>query len=250
MKPYYEHAGITIYRGDCREVLPTLGRVDSVITDPPYGVGFSGKTWFSQNRGKARVSNDGYSQYDDTRDNFTSVVLPAIEAALSLASCGLIFMADTSLWMLPPGVGLGGVFSPAGTGLSSWGFQNFIHCSFYGKDPYLSAGLGSRPNGKYGTWANDANKTGHPCAKPLDVMLWAVGRASLPEQTILDPFMGSGTTLVAAKQLGRRAIGIEIEERYCAIAAERLRQEVLDFGAAPPPPAEQVVMDLGDGNAG
>lgn len=228
MKPYYEHAGITIYHGDCREVLPELDP-DAVITDPPYGVGFSGKTWFSQDRGVARVSEEGYASYEDTEENFIAAVAPALVLALSRAKCGLVFIADSSLWLLPRGQAIGGVFSPGGTGLGCWGFRNFIHCVFYGKDPYLAAGLGPRPNGKYGTWPNDANQSGHPCAKPIDVMNWAVSRASLPGQIIIDPFAGSGTTLEAAKNLGRRAIGIEIEERYCEIAANRLSQEVLDF---------------------
>lgn len=231
IKPYFEdkEAGITIYHGDCREIIPIIGRVNSIVTDPPYGVEFSGKTWFSQNRGEARISAIGYESYKDDESTFYSVVRPAIKAALEAADCGLVFMADTSIWLLPPGSGLGGVFLPAGTGLGSWGFQNFMHCIFYGKDPYLAKGMGSRPTGKYGTWANDANKSGHPCAKPLDVMNWAVARASLHGDTILDPFMGSGTTLRAAKDLGRKAIGIEIEEKYCEIAVKRLGQEVLRF---------------------
>jgi DNA modification methylase len=71
-------------------------------------------------------------------------------------------------------------------------------------------------------------KPEHPSPKPLNVMRWILG--CLPGETVLDPFMGSGTTLRAAKDLGRRAIGIEIEERYCEIAAKRLAQEVFDFG--------------------
>ena len=71
----------------------------------------------------------------------------------------------------------------------------------------------------------------HPTQKPVDLMAWCINHAPKAD-TILDPFMGSGTTLVAAKQLGRRAVGIEIEEKYCAIAVQRLAQEVMDFGGA------------------
>lgn len=228
MKPYYEHAGITIYNCDCREILSELD-ADAMITDPPYGVGFTGKTWFSQNRGAARVSDESYVSYEDTEENFTAVIVPALKLGISRTKCGLVFIADRSLWLLPRGQAIGGIFSPAGTGLGCWGFQNFIHCVFYGHDPYLANGLGSRPNGKYGTWPNDANQSGHPCAKPMDVMNWAVSRASLPGHLIIDPFAGSGTTLEAAKNTGRLAVGIEIEERYCEIAAKRLSQEVFQF---------------------
>jgi site-specific DNA-methyltransferase (adenine-specific) len=75
-----------------------------------------------------------------------------------------------------------------------------------------------------------AEKNGHPCPKPIGQWKWLVNRATVVGDSILDPFMGSGTTLRAAKDLGRKAIGIEIEERYCEIAANRLRQEVLLFG--------------------
>jgi site-specific DNA-methyltransferase (adenine-specific) len=77
------------------------------------------------------------------------------------------------------------------------------------------------------TCAETSEKNGHPCPKPLGLMRWLVARVSKPNETVLDPFMGSGTTLLAAKDMGHRAIGIEIEERYCEIAAKRLSQEVL-----------------------
>jgi DNA modification methylase len=80
---------------------------------------------------------------------------------------------------------------------------------------------------------------GHPCPKPVRFCTQIISRLTTPGQLVVDPFMGSGTTLVAAKQLGRRAIGIDIEERYCEIAAKRLEQEVLDFGPPPQPQPEQ-----------
>jgi hypothetical protein len=129
-------------------------------------------------------------------------------------------MAERSLPKLPPWRALGGIYSLAGTGLGSWGFQCFMHCAFYGPDPYGC----TRPNGKYGIYGNDANRVDHPCAKPINAMMWAVERASLNGETVLDPFMGSGTTGVACARLGRRFVGVEIEPRYFDIACRRIEQ--------------------------
>jgi 16S rRNA G966 N2-methylase RsmD len=209
-----------LYLGDCLEILPTLSKVDAVVTDPPYGVDFSGKAGHYRNEPNAKRT-DMYGVYEDTPENFSAVVLPAIAMALASATAGLIFMASRNVQLLPRGE-LGGIYLPNGCGRSSWGFQNFMHCVFYGPDPYLSAGKGSRPNGKYGCYGNDANRIDHPCAKPLAAMEWAVGRASFEKHLVLDPFMGSGTTGVACMNLGRTFIGIEIEPKYFDIACERI----------------------------
>ena len=112
-------------------------------------------------------------------------------------------------------------FVPAGAGRTVWGFETFHPILFYGADPYLASGLGSRPNGiAVNHWFSD--KVDHPCPKPVAWMKWMVERTTLPGQSLIDPFMGTGTTLYAAKILGRKAIGIEIEEKYCEIAATRL----------------------------
>ena len=137
----------TLYCGDCREVLPTLSGVDAVVTDPPYGVNLTGKVWHSTSRGKTVKADHTYASYDDTLENFEAVVLPALRSAIAIAPCAAVFMADKQISRLPPWAALGGIFSPAATGMGSWGFQCFMHVVFYGKDPYLAAGLGSRPDG-------------------------------------------------------------------------------------------------------
>jgi len=209
----------TLYLGDCREVLPQIDAVDALVTDPPYGVALSGKA--AHYRSGVRRRAGGYASYEDTPENFDAVVLPALNASLGKAKCGAVFMGDKSIWKLPPG-NLGGIYLPAGAGMGSWGFQNFMHVVFYGACPYLAAGKGQRPNGRYGLWGNDANEVAHPCAKPLAAMEWAVDRVSFEGHSILDPFMGSGTAGVAAVKMGRRFIGAEIEPAYFDVACRRV----------------------------
>ena len=225
VEPYYQKDGITIYLGDCREVLPGL-EVDAVVTDPPYGVGLAGKRAKMRGGGVTRRL-DTYSLFDDTEDHVVSVVVPVIEACISLASAVALTPGIRCMWAYPKPSDIGCFYSAAGTGMGRWGFTCMQPILYYGSDPYLRTRQGSRPNSHGQTYPNDANAVGHPCAKPIRMWKWLVNRASLPGDTILDPFMGSGTTLVAAKNLGRRAIGIEICEAYCAIAVKRLAQGVL-----------------------
>lgn len=225
MKPYYEHAGITIYHGDCREWLssvPQCFRVDALITDPPYGVGFKGKTTkHSDMRGKGGT-------YEDTEAYFRDAVLPAISKALEYAKRGAIFTGTRRLVEYPSPKDIGGIICPNGGGVTPWGFGCFHPVAFYGTSPFLEKGLGSRPTAKviYHPGMHVTREGyDHPCQKPIEFMNWVVETASLRGESVLDIFSGTGSTLVAAKQLGRRAAGIEIEEKYCEIAAKRLSQE-------------------------
>lgn len=217
MKPYYEHAGITIYHGDCREVLPGLG-ADALVTDPPWGLGeLSGTTSIKRNR-------NAYASYPDTEENVVALVVPAISLGLACSGWrGAVCPGAPCMFLYPRPRAVGGFYQPAAVGMSPWGFAGYNPVLFYGKDPRDGKGQSSVMT----TLTARASSDEHPCAKPLVPMAWLVNKASLPDETVLDPFMGSGTTLVAAKNLGRRAIGIEIEERYCEIAAKRLAQEVL-----------------------
>lgn len=222
MTHHVEHLaeGVTIYCGDCREILPTLGKVDAVVTDPPYGVGFTGKV-------TKHTDNSGGEAYTDTEENFRGVILPAIVSAIGGADRAAIFTGTRRLNEYPPPRDIGGITCPNGGGRSSWGFGCYHPVAFYGSSPYIALGLGSRPTatvmyhpGMHVTGEKSNNS--HPCPKPIAFMEWAVSVATLPEHTILDPFMGSGTTGVAAVKLGRKFIGIEIEERYFSIARKRI----------------------------
>lgn len=204
-----------LYLGDCREILPTLGRVDAVVTDPPYGVNLGDQP---DRRGDHILVKDHYASYDDSPENFAEVVVPAISSALSIASRGLVFVSAKTAWLLPSPDGLGGVYLPSAQGRFIWGFRSLAPCLLYGSAPNLQRGC--RATAIQST--DTAEKNGHPCPKPLSWMKWAVSLASDIDETILDPFMGSGTTGVAAVKMGRKFIGIEIEPAYFAIAYRQI----------------------------
>lgn len=199
MKPYYEHAGIVIYHGDCREILPTLGPVDLVLTDPPYGIGKLGGKW-----GKKHLLRWDYA--------------PGLDGELlhSVMEMGRFHC----IWG-------GNYFDlPPSRCWLVWYKRDSVPSSADVELAWTSIDANAKLI-DHTIAATNAERVGHPTQKPLAVMKWSIGVFPNYVETILDPFMGSGTTLVAAKNLGRRAIGIEIEERYCEIAAKRLAQEVL-----------------------
>ncbi len=218
MTPYYDHAGITIFHGDCREVMPGLGKVDAVVTDPPFGIDWPRGTW------------------DDSAEQYPALITWLVAEMTRLVNPGWCFVFQAM-----PNVAKFHEWFPDGWRLFA-ACKNFAQIRptgvWHSWDPVVFWSNGKpqrngRVNRDYfvGNVAGcfrDGNK--HPCPKPIDTMQHIVSLATPDGQTVLDPFMGSGTTLRAAKDLGRKAIGIEIEERYCEIAARRLAQEVLDFG--------------------
>lgn len=218
MKPYYQDEYVTLYCGDCREILPSLGgQFDAIVSDPPYGLAGEFDAVARPGRyGRAggRVANDGDVQCAEWLEEFIAArALPAI-----------LF----GMWQRVPAnprrqliwdkeqIGLSGTDLP-------WINSHEVAWVF-GK-----GWLGSKRGTVYRTGRErDAQ---HPTQKPVELMQFILSCAP-QEWTICDPFCGSGTTLVAAKALGRRAIGIEIDERHCRTAAQRLSQNVLDFGGA------------------
>ncbi len=223
--PYYQDESCTIFHGDCREILPLVESFDCVIADPPYGVGLEAKS--AKQRGGGVVRRVGSYSVPDTPEYIADLVVPVIELCVSRAKAVAITPGIRNMWLYPPAHDVGCFYSAAATGMGRWGFTGMQPILYYGSDPFLRTSQGSRSNSCGQTYPNDANEYDHPCAKPIRMWRWLVARASLPGETILDPFMGSGTTLRAAKDLGRKAIGIEIEERYAEIAAKRLQQETL-----------------------
>lgn len=222
MNPYYEHAGITIYYGDCRNMFGLFpdGSLDCIVADPPYGLGE-----LSGTIAKARNKN-AYAgkHFIDDEDYIRNHVAPVIKEYTAIAKGrALVTPGVPNMFCYPSPRAVGGFYQPAAAGMSPWGFAGYNPVLFYGKDPRDGKGQ-SNVMTKLTDKASDDR---HPCAKPMSAMLWMVNKGTLEGELLLDPFMGVGTTLVAAKALGRRAIGIEIEESYCEIAAKRLAQEVL-----------------------
>lgn len=222
--PFYDQDGCTIFVGDCRDILPHLPKVDAVITDPPYGVNIGNHAGAADTR-LGMLTKGCYETYEDTPENFVQIVVPAIQLALDICGRAMIFAVPPAMWSLPAPRAIGGIFLPHSVGRNPWGFSTISHCLLYGSAPDNHKGCRSTGIINYSV----ATKNGHPTPKPLEWMTWAVSLGSRDGETILDPFMGSGTTLRAAKDLGRRAIGIEINEAYAKIAVERLRQGVLNL---------------------
>ena len=205
--------GITLYHADCRDVLPLLeaGSVDLVLTDPPYGIGY--ETCWNRNGQEDRprsILNDDSVQ---VRDSVLAMLhIPSIVFGSWKREKpeGTVM---TLTWEKTGSSGMGDLKMP-------WR-PNTEEIYIIGKAWVQVAGRESsvvRFNALCG-------KQRHPNEKPIELLGYLITR--MREGTIIDPFMGSGTTLQAAKDLGRKAIGIELEEKYCEIATERLRQEVL-----------------------
>jgi len=197
--------GQTIIHGDCREILPELEPVDLVLTDPPYNVGLQ------------------YGEHNDSMDDtqwleWASAWFHPCRESKTLLITGQGRLAHYA--RIEPWKWLLQWWKPAAMGRSPVGFNNWEPIAMWGKGS--NAGLPDVIRAVI----HSHDKCDHPCPKPY---YWAEGQlARFPNaETVLDPFLGSGTTLRACKDLGRRGIGIEIEERYCEIAANRLRQEVL-----------------------
>jgi site-specific DNA-methyltransferase (adenine-specific) len=215
----------TLYCGDCREVLPTLDGIDAVVTDPPYGIGLARKTsdYRDSKFYDAGASLEASKLYQDDPAGIRQLIAEVMPLILEQSTRAVIFCGPAMLWAYPEPASLGSVFTMAGAGRTAWGFQCTHPVLFYGKDPFLQDGLGGRPN----SWKNDqpnTEKIDHPCPKPVAWMKWALWRGTREGETVCDPFMGSGTTGVAAVQMGRRFIGIERESAYFEIACKRIAE--------------------------
>lgn len=235
MRAYYEDEAVTLYLGDCRDVLPLVS-ADVLVTDPPYGLGELTGT-----EARRRGKNSYVSAFDDTESYIENMVIPAITVALwRCGGRGAVTPGIRCLSFYPRARDVGGFFQPAAAGMGPWGFASYNPVLFYGKDPHA----GKNVTGTMMTLTEGPSDDRHPCAKPLSACRWMIGKSSYAGETILDPFAGAGSFLVAAKRMGRKAIGIELEERYCEVAVDRLAQSLLF-----PVPSQQATDEAEDADA-
>ena len=202
MTDWLEIGNCRIACGDCLQILPELeaGNIDAVVTDPPYGVGFS------------------YASYDDTESNWYELMISVVPAMRRVAK--IVVMPTCAIkrmqWWYsnyPP------------DWLIAWykgspGHQSYI--GFNDWEPHIVWGKPPKPMHDYFHTPCGFDDNGHPCPKPIEWARWLTNRVAEKGCTVLDPFMGSGTTGVACIQTGRRFIGIEIEPKYFSIAEKRI----------------------------
>lgn len=251
-RPYYQDDNVTIYNGDCREVLPRLvpESVTLLWTDPPYGhsnhdgdlqsarVGVKG----GRQRAAEPIANDDATGMREVVDAALRLAVPLLrrDCCCCCCCCGGGGPRPTFAWVADRMDREGLAFfhsviwdkTARGPGMG-WRFRR----------DHEMVMVAHRSGGRL-SWANPDVATSnivrtmpprvrqHPNEKPLDMVGHFVNLTTVAGELVLDPFMGSGTTLVAAKSLGRRAIGIELDERYCEIAARRCSQETLNLATA------------------
>ena len=224
MRPYYDEDGITIYHGDCQEVLPTLAeRPALVLTDPPYGADIVRKNGHGAFKGQGRkVDNAPTHSYrpvlgDDAPFDPTHI--------LALQAPSILWGANYYSDKLPPARG--------------WFVWDKENSGDFGDVEMAWTNIDTAPrlfrhmwNGMIRASERNSPRT-HPTQKPVALMRWCLVRANLkPGALVLDPYMGSGPVGQACKEMGYRYIGIELEERYCEIAVRRLAQSVMNLEAA------------------
>lgn len=221
MKPYYSDDAVTLYHGDCRDVLPLLPMADFLFTDPPYDIVAAGGGIGAKREYLANIVGFTDGGFD------VALLRPFPNWAVFCAKKqlpALLNEVGDRRWMLV-----------------TWNKPNptpLVNANYLPDTEYIVHAWRTQLYGSYAdrarfvVYPTGGGTTGHPNEKPLRVIEKMVRCGSDVGQLVVDPFAGSGTTLVASKNLGRRAVGIEIDEKHCETAAQRLSQSVLNFGGA------------------
>jgi DNA modification methylase len=214
MTPYYDEGGITIYHGDCLDVLPTLDRPDMILTDPPYGLG---DLW-----------QGGGGEHTKSSWRFAPAEAMAWDGR---TVDGVAQLTDAATYV----VIWGGNYYPLPP-TRCWFLwdkkQNDQWTTAQAEMAWTNVDRPVRMFRMSQVEAHTGMNKAHPAQKPEALFSWCIAMVRADISTLVDPYMGSGTSLRVAKDRGIRAVGIEVDERYCEIAARRLAQGVLDFGAS------------------
>lgn len=211
--PYYDAGGITIYHGDCRQIMPLLAQFDLLMADPPYGLGMDKEMHKlgGAQRGKALAAKRHYAPTDwdaATVDDWVMFLARRLATKQIIFGGNYYDLPPAKCWLLWDKE-VNGQFADAEMAWTN-----------------LDKPVRLKRHMWNGMLRKGQEERSHPTQKPLEVIQWAIQQAG-EVQTILDPWAGSGTTGHAAKNLGKRAVLIEREERYCEVAARRLAQDVL-----------------------
>jgi site-specific DNA-methyltransferase (adenine-specific) len=209
----------TLYLGDANDLIPTID-ADRVVCDPPYGVGL-GEVVNGQSIAKDQKAYGGFS---DTPEYIKDNIIPIFDKCIGKYKSVAATTGNRNMWLYPKPDDFGVWYNPAGTSRGKWGYNLVVTPILYwGKDP--RAGKGSTASSCWGKSDSVADvKKFHPCPKPLLFMKWFVEKCSLEGETVLDPFMGSGTTALACITQGRKFTGIEIDADYFDLSCRRIEE--------------------------
>lgn len=219
MRPYYEDDMVAIYNGDCRDILPHVLPPNScIVTDPPYGTGWVRGGGPKAGDFDAQMSGADWDKWDSSWLRLCSS---------EKVSCFAVFAPDSRI---------GDLQSLLGRTRLRYYVKSNPRPPLGGNDSPSVEPIVIYPRIRFSRGpahlvAYNGDCIHHPCEKPLSVMSWIISGCASVDETVVDPFMGGGSTLRAAKNLSRRCIGIELDESYCEVAAKRMAQCVLDLGA-------------------
>lgn len=213
MTPYFTDGTVTIYHGDCAVIAPQLGAFDLLCTDPPYGIGEArGKNKSRGGRhGNPQSRDYGVSTWDDAPPDSWLLDMLCSRSRWQCIFGGNYFnLPPSSCWLVWDKENGENDFADCELAWTNWpkAVRRIRHMW-------------------HGMLRKGGEERDHPTQKPLHVMTWAIGLCPEKPTTVFDPFMGSGTTLRACKDLGIQCVGIEREEKYCELAARRMSQQSL-----------------------